>query len=154
MCDIIRYMHKKLDTYDLGILRALERDGAMTNARVAEKVGLSTSQCSRRRAALEASGVIVGYHARLDAAAMGRSLRAVVRVNLASHSKASAAEFASLVADSEEIVEAFAVSGDADYVLLLQCENLTSFADFVHETLLPFPNVGQVKSEIVLRGLK
>ncbi len=147
-------MHKKLDKYDFAILRTLETDSALTNARIAERVGLSTSQCSRRRAALEASGVIVGYHARLDPQAMGRTLRAVVRVNLASHSKDSAAEFASLVAQSEEIQDAFAVSGDADYVLLIQCENLTAFANFVHETLLPFPNVGQVKSEIVLRGLK
>lgn len=147
-------MHKKLDRYDLGLLRALEGDSALTNARLAEIIGLSTSQCSRRRAALEASGVIAGYHARLDPDAMGRSLRAVVRVNLTSHSKDSAAEFARLVAQSAEIKEAFAVSGDADYVLMIQCENLTAFANFIHETLLPFANVGQVKSEIVLRGLK
>lgn len=147
-------MHKKLDKYDLGILRALERDSALTNARLAELIGLSTSQCSRRRTALESSGVIVGYHARLDPEAMGRSLRAVVRVNLTSHNRDKAGEFAALVAQSEEIKEAFAVSGDADYVLLIQCANLTTFANFIHETLLPFPNVGQVKSEIVLRGLK
>lgn len=147
-------MHKKLDKFDIAILRALERDSAQTNASIAEQVGLSTSQCSRRRAALEASGVIAGYHAQLDANAMGRSLRAVVRVNLASHSKDSAGDFVSLVEQSEEIKEAFAVSGDADYVLLIQCENLATFANFVHDTLLPFPNVGQVKSDIVLRGLK
>jgi DNA-binding Lrp family transcriptional regulator len=147
-------MHKKLDKFDFAILRALEADGALTNAAIAEKVGLSTSQCSRRRSALEASGVIVGYHARLDPQAMGRSLRAVVRVNLASHSKDSAREFTSLVTESEEILDAFAVSGDADYVLLVQCADLTAFANFVHDTLLPFSNVGQVKSEIVLRGLK
>lgn len=147
-------MHKKLDKYDLGIVRALERDSALTNARLAEMVGLSTSQCSRRRAGLESDGVIVGYHARLDPEAMGRSLRAVVRVNLTSHSEDRAGEFNSLVAQSEEIKEAFAVSGDADYVLMIQCENLTAFANFIHQTLLPFPNVGQVKSEIVLRGLK
>ncbi len=147
-------MHKKIDKFDIAILRALERDSAQTNASIAEQVGLSTSQCSRRRAALEASGVIAGYHAHLDANAMGRALRAVVRVNLASHSKDSAGDFVSLVEQSEEIKEAFAVSGDADYVLLIQCENLETFANFVHDTLLPFPNVGQVKSEIVLRGLK
>ena len=147
-------MHKNLDKFDLNILRALEHDGALTNARLAELVGLSTSQCSRRRAALEASGVIVGYQARLDPEAMGRSLRAVVRVNLTSHSEDKAGEFTTLVSQSEEIKEAFAVSGDADYVLLVQCENLTAFANFIHESLLPFPNVGQVKSEIVLRGLK
>jgi len=147
-------MHNKLDKFDLLILQALERDGAQTNAAVAELVGLSTSQCSRRRASLEKSGVIVGYHARLNPEIMGRNLRAVVRVNLNSHNKDKAGEFASLVESSVEIKEAFAVSGDADYVLLIQCEDLNKFARFIHETLLPFPNVGQVKSEIVLHGLK
>lgn len=147
-------MHKKLDKFDFTLLRALEGDSSMTNARLAEMIGLSTSQCSRRRAALEASGVITGYHAKLDRDAMGRSLRVVVRVNLTSHSKESAAEFSRLVVKSSEIKEAFAVSGDADYVLMVQCEDLAALANFIHETLLPFANIGQVKSEIVLRGLK
>jgi len=106
-------MHNSLDKFDLSILQALENNGAQTNAALAELVGLSTSQCSRRRATLENSGVIVGYQARLNPEIMGRSLRAVVRINLNS-----------------------------------------PFANFIHEKLLPFPNVGQVKSEIVLRGLK
>jgi len=147
-------MHKKLDKFDLAILRALEQDSSLTNARLAETVGLSTSQCSRRRVALETSAVIAGYHARLDPDAMGRSLRAIVRMNLTSHSEDQAGKFTLLVEQSEEIKEAFAVSGDADYVLLIQCADLATFANFIHETLLPFPNVGQVKSEIVLRGLK
>jgi DNA-binding Lrp family transcriptional regulator len=146
-------MHN-MDKFDLSILRALERDGSQTNAKLAETIGLSTSQCSRRRAALEKTGVITGYHARLNPDIMGRSLRAVVRINLNSHNKDKAGAFASLVEDSAEIKEAFAVSGDADYVLLIQCKDLNTFANFIHETLLPFPNVGQVKSEIVLRGLK
>ena len=74
---------------------------------------------------------------------------AVTRVDVT-----NAGEFTSLVTQSEEIKEAFAVSGDADYVLLIQCADLATFANFIHETLLPFANVGQVKSEIVLRGLK
>jgi len=147
-------MHNSLDKFDLSILQALEHDGAQTNAALAELVGLSTSQCSRRRASLEKSGVIVGYHARLNPDIMGRSLRAVVRINLNSHNKDKAGQFASLIENSVEIKEAFTVSGDADYVLLIQCEDLNTFASFIHETLLPFPNVGQVKSEIVLRGLK
>ena len=147
-------MQNNFDKYDLSILLNLERDGAQTNAALADIVGLSTSQCSRRRTNLEKSGVIVGYHARLNPEIMGRSLRAVVRVNLNSHNKDRASEFASMVENAVEIKEAFAVSGDADYVLLIQCEDLTTFANFIHETLLPFPNVGQVKSEIVLRGLK
>ena len=147
-------MQNSIDTFDLQILRALERDGALTNAQLSEVVNLSTSQCSRRRVRLERDGVISGYHARLNAEAMGISLRAVVRVSLNSHSAENESEFARILASHDEIVEAFSVSGDADYVLILQCENLGRFADFIHSKLLPQPIIGQVRSEIVLRDVK
>ena len=145
--------HTKFDDFDLGILNALSNDGALTNAQLGEIIGLSTSQCSRRRARLEANNVITGYQARLNPEAMGLSLRAVVRVNLHSHSEDQAKEFASLLRRHTEVADAFSVSGDADYVLIVQCENLTDFASFVHETLLPFDNISQVRSEIVLKDI-
>lgn len=147
-------MQISLDDFDHKILRALQRNGAMTNAQLSAEVNLSTSQCSRRRVRLEREGVIAGYHARLDPEAMGITLRAVVRVNLNVHSASSESAFARMVAAQREIVEAFSVSGDADYVLILQCENLARFADFIHSKLLPHPEIGQVRSEIVLRDVK
>lgn len=151
---MVKTMHKDLDQFDIQILSALENDSARTNAQLSEIVGLSTSQCSRRRSQLEARGVITGYHARLDPTAMGRSLQAVVRVNLVTHGEGNAKKFTDLVDRTGEVTEAFAVSGDADYVLLVKCENLAAFSAFIHETILPFPTVGQVKSEIVLHALK
>lgn len=147
-------MHISLDTFDHRILRALEGNGALTNAQLGEIVHLSTSQCSRRRVRLERNGVISGYHARLNPDAMGIALRAVVRVNLKSHSAENESDFTNMLDGHDEIVEAFSVSGDADYVLILQCESLGSFADFIHARLLPQPIIGQVRSEIVLRDLK
>lgn len=147
-------MHALLDSHDHQILRALQRDGALTNAQLSEVVNLSASQCSRRRIRLEKDGVIAGYHARLNAEALGLGLRAVVRVNLNSHSADNAKDFAMMLASHPEIVEAFSVSGDADYVLIMQCESLTSFADFIHSRLLPQAIIGQVRSEIVLKDIK
>jgi len=147
-------MHTPLDDFDRKILQALQRNGALTNARLSELVNLSTSQCSRRRVRLEKEGVISGYHARLNPEGMGMGLRAVVRVNLNSHSAANENDFTRILTDHDEIVEAFSVSGDADYVLILQCENLARFADFIHATLLPQPIIGQVRSEIVLKDIK
>jgi len=143
-----------LDRHDHGILRALQKNGALTNAQLGEVVNLSPSQCSRRRIRLEANGVIAGYHARLNADAVGLGLRAVVRVNLNSHSAENAREFAILLSTHNEITAAFSVSGDADYVLIVQCENLTRFADFIHAKLLPQAIIGQVRSEIVLKEIK
>ncbi|MFV0385630.1 Lrp/AsnC family transcriptional regulator [Paracoccus sp. (in: a-proteobacteria)] len=143
-----------MDGFDLAILTALQRDGAMTNAALAEVVGLSASQCSRRRTGLEQAGVIRGYAARLDPARMGYGLRAIIRVNLSSHGQGKEDDFARFVASHPQIRSAFSVSGDADYVLDIRARDLDAFADFVHRHLLPHPQVAQVRSEIVLKTLK
>ena len=144
----------QLDSYDVAILVALQRDGAMTNASLSEVVNLSASQCSRRRAALEQAGVIQGYAARLSAAKLGYGFRAVVRVNLSSHGQTKEDDFARFVTAHPQIRSAFSVSGDADYVLDIRARDLDAFADFVHRHLLPHPQVAQVRSEIVLKTLK
>lgn len=144
----------ELDHFDIAILGALQRDGAMTNAALAEVVNLSASQCSRRRAALEQSGVIEGYAARLNAIKLGFGLRAIIRVNLSSHGQTKEDDFARFVASHAQIRSAFSVSGDADYVLDVRTRDLEAFADFVHRQLLPHPQVAQVRSEIVLKTLK
>ncbi|WP_022708320.1 Lrp/AsnC family transcriptional regulator [Paracoccus zeaxanthinifaciens] len=144
----------KLDRFDILILTALQRDGALTNAALAEIVKLSPSQCSRRRAALEEARVIEGYSARLGAAKLGYGLRSIVRVNLSSHGQRKEDDFARFVATHPQIRSAFSVSGDADYILDVRVRDLDAFADFVHAHLLPHPQVSQVRSEIVLKTLK
>ena len=147
-------MQVSLDKYDRKILAALVQNGALTNAQLSEIVNLSPSQCSRRRINLETKGVIQGYHARLNSEAIGISLRAIVRINLQSHAEDDAKEFLRLIEQQQEVAEAFSVSGDSDYVLILKCENLRTFADFIHSKLLPQKVIGQVRSEIVLNEMK
>jgi DNA-binding Lrp family transcriptional regulator len=143
-----------MDRFDSAILTALQRDGSLTNAALAEVVGLSASQISRRRAALEEAGVIEGYAARLSPARLGYGFRAVIRVNLRGHGQGREEDFARFVASQPMIRSAFSVSGDADYILDIRARDLESFADFVHGYLLPHPQVAQVRSEIVLKTLK
>lgn len=147
-------MKLTLDGFDHAILKALSQDGALTNADLSEQVGLSPSQCSRRRNRLETDGIIQGYRARLNNAALGLDLRAVTRVNLSAHGEENAKSFDRFVALSPEIEAAYSVSGDADYVLIIVTDNLAAFAEFVHARLLPLSNVAQVRSEIVLKTLK
>ena len=144
----------ELDRFDLAILAALQRDGALTNAALSGLVNLSASQCSRRRAALEEAGVIEGYSARLSAAKLGVGMRAIIRVNLSAHGQTNEQDFARFVASHAQIHSAFSVSGDADYILDVRVRDLEAFADFVHRHLLPHPQVSQVRSEIVLKTLK
>ncbi|MBB4629468.1 MULTISPECIES: Lrp/AsnC family transcriptional regulator [Paracoccus] len=143
-----------MDGFDIAILNALQRDGGMTNAALAELVNLSPSQCSRRRAALEEAGVIEGYAARLNPQKLGFGLRAIIRVNLRSHGQGKEDDFARFVAAHPQIRSAFSVSGDADYILDVRLRDLEAFSDFIHRHLLPQPQVAQVRSEIVLKTLK
>lgn len=143
----------RMDGFDIAILDALQRDGAMTNAALAELVNLSPSQCSRRRAALEEAGVIEGYAARLNPQKLGFGLRAIIRVNLRSHGQGKEDDFARFVAAHPQIRSAFSVSGDADYILDVRLRDLEAFSDFIHRHLLPQPQVAQVRSEIVLKTL-
>lgn len=143
-----------LDEFDIAILRALQADGALTNAALSQRVHLSASQCSRRRAALETAGLIAGYAARLDGEKLGFGLRAIVRVNLRRHGGDNDRSFARFVERRFEVRSAFSVSGDADYILDLRTPDLEAFARFIHEHLLPHDQVAQVRSEIVLRTVK
>ena len=143
-----------LDRYDRTLLEALQRDGSLSNAALAERVNLSASQVSRRRAALERAGIIEGYTARLNARALGWRLRAVVRIELAAHGGRNDESFAAFVAGLDEVDAAYSVSGDADYVLRVRVRDLEAFAAFVHGTILPHPQVSRVRSEIVLTTLK
>ena len=143
-----------LDRFDRQILDALQRDGSLTNGSLSEIVNLSPSQCSRRRAALEAAGLIGGYHARLDARKLGFHIRAIVRVNLRTHGQDTDTGFSRWAERQAEVQSAFTVSGDADYVLDIRVRDLESYSNFVHEKLLIQPQVAQVRSDFVLRTLK
>lgn len=143
-----------MDSYDLRLLDALQKDGALTNAALAEIVHLSPSQCSRRRAALEADGTIRGYRAVLNAEKLGITLHAFVRVNLKGHGGSSHTDMTHWLERQPEIQTAFSVSGDADYILSVRTKDLEAFSSFLLDRLVVHPEVGQVRSEFVLKALK
>jgi DNA-binding Lrp family transcriptional regulator len=141
-----------MDRADVSILNALQNDGSLSNVALAEVVNLSPSQCSRRRNALEQEGVIAGYHARINPRSVGFGLRAITRVNLSGHGKEES--FLDFLNEREEVRAAHSASGDADYILEIYVRDLDAFASFIHDALLPHPQVGHVRSEIVLRTVK
>jgi DNA-binding Lrp family transcriptional regulator len=143
-----------IDGPDIAILRALQRDASLTNAQLADLVHLSPSQCSRRRAALESSGLIKGYAARLNAEALGFGLRAITRINLRTHGGDHDDNFVAFIRRHCQIRGAYSVSGDADYLLDIHVRDLQEFAEFIHHHLLAHPLVAQVRSEIVLMTIK
>ncbi|CCE06866.1 putative transcriptional regulator, AsnC/Lrp family [Bradyrhizobium sp. STM 3843] len=143
-----------VDAFDLKILAALQDDGRLTNQELADIAGLSASQCSRRRMRLEEDGVIAGYRAELAGAALGFELIAFIQITLATHSPDNAKKFRALVTRVEEIQEAYALTGDADYLLKAVLRDLKSLSDIVNNVLMPHQSVAHVRSSIVLDRLK
>jgi DNA-binding Lrp family transcriptional regulator len=143
-----------VDGFDLKILAALQRDGRLTNQELADIAGLSASQCSRRRSRLEQDKVIQGYHADLAGEALGFNVIALVQITLATHSPNNARRFRDLVRRTPAIQEAYALTGDADYLLKIALRDLKSLSDIVNNVLMPHESVAHVRSSIVLDCLK
>ncbi len=143
-----------LDDFDTAILHALHQNASLTNAQLSQQVGLSPSQCSRRRSALESRGIIRGYRADLDARALGYNVEAVVRVTLSSHSETTDDEFAHFLANLPQVQHAHSLTGDSDYVLFVRMRSLDDLATFIHKRLLPHSQVSQVRSDVVLKTIK
>ena len=139
-----------MDDFDIKILRALQEDGRLTNQDLSEKVGLSPSQCSRRRTALEESGVIESYHATLSAETLGLDVLVFVHVTLATHSPDNAQRFLALVEGLEEVQEAYSLTGESDYLVKLSVPTLKSLSQLLANVFLPHPSVAHLRSSIVL----
>jgi DNA-binding Lrp family transcriptional regulator len=144
-------MHdSRIDSFDFRILDALQNDGRLTNSELADMVGLSASQCSRRRAALEDRGVVATYAAHLSPSALGLGLMVFVEVTFAAHSDEQAKKFSRLIETMEEVQEAYALTGSVDYMLKLIVPDLEALRRILNEVLLPHEAVAHIKSSIVL----
>jgi DNA-binding Lrp family transcriptional regulator len=143
-----------LDSFDARLLAALQADARLTNQQLADSVGLSASQCSRRRAALEQAGIIRRYRAELDAQKLGFGLMAFIQVTLNTHSRDNARHFRALVAGVTAIQECHALTGDADYLLKVVLPGLPDLAVLVNDILLPHDSVAHLRSSIVFDTLK
>ena len=143
-----------LDRFDLALLASLQDDAAATNAVLAERIGLSASQVSRRRQALEGAGVIRGYRALVDREALGLGIVVLVHVTMAHHSPENAGRFRRLALARPEVLDAFTLTGEADYVLKVVVSDLAGLAAFINDVLLPHEAVDRVRSEVVLEAIK
>ena len=142
------------DAIDARLLAILQKDAHMTAESLGAALNLSPSQAGRRRQRLEADGVIRGYVARLDPAALGLTVQAFVQVQMASQTPDAARAFARLIERQPEIIAAWTLTGEADYLLRVYCEDLGALNRLIHHILLPDPAVARVQSQIVMDRLK
>lgn len=143
-----------LDATDWKILRELQRHGRLTNVELASRVGLSPPPCLRRVQALEKAGVITGYRALLDATALGFEVTLFAFVGLKSQADAELRAFTERIAQWPLVREAYAVSGEADFLLKLVARDLPSLQNYIISDLTSAPNVEHVKTSLMLRVAK
>ncbi|MEO1292387.1 MAG: Lrp/AsnC ligand binding domain-containing protein [Pseudomonadota bacterium] len=140
-----------LDALDRKILAELQRDGRITNAELSDRVALSASACLRRVQRLERDGVIEGYTARLNAAALDRSVLVFVEITLTSQSEEALAAFETAVLDCPEIQECHLMAGTADYLLKIAVADTADFAAIHQKRLSRLPGVARMQSSFTLR---
>lgn len=145
---------RELDEIDKRILRELVTDARVTNARLADKVGLSPSACLRRVQDLERRGVVVGYRARISRKFLGRALVAYVMVGLTSQKKAAHEAFERAVAAAREVVECHNVTGNFEYLLRVEVPDLDSYKRFHTEVLGELPDVTVITTYVVMASPK
>jgi len=143
-----------LDKTDRAILAALQNDGRMSNARLAEIVGLSETPCARRLKRLENDGYINQYRAVLSRAALGFGVIAFVLVRFAVHDRMVADRFEREVQAIPRILSCHNVSGSADYILQIVARDLDDYGSFMRDELRGLPGVTSVESALSLREVK
>ncbi|HEX8300472.1 Lrp/AsnC family transcriptional regulator [Sphingomonas sp.] len=144
----------RFDDIDLRILALLQDNGRMTNVDLAERVGLTAPPCLRRVRALEQSGAISGYHAALDAVALGYNLTVFAMVSLKSQAESDLLAFQELVAEIPEVRECHMLNGEIDFILKIVAPDLQSFQRILTTKLTTAPNVEHVKTSLTIRTSK
>jgi Lrp/AsnC family transcriptional regulator, leucine-responsive regulatory protein len=143
----------ELDTIDTAILRELQKDGRMSNADLAQRVGLSASACSRRLDILEKSGVISGYHARLSNKAIGHKMMVIVHISLSGQFAKTLTEFEAAVRRCPNVVVCYLMSGEYDYILRVAAKDLEDYERIHRDWLSALPHVVKINSSFALREI-
>lgn len=144
----------RLDAIDLRILKALSRDGRLSNAQLAEQVGLSASPCWQRTRRLEAAGVIKGYTAILDQTLLGTPETVIVEVTLDRHDETVLESVGRAMAEMPEVQEVYLTTGEYDYSIKVAVSGTRGYEEFLRRKLARVPGIRNSRSTFTLRCLK
>ena len=144
----------KLDDVDRQILSDLQGDGRMTNVELAKRAGISAPPCLRRVRALEDGGIVRGYHADIDADALGYSVNVFAFVGLTSQAESDLREFEEMVSALPQVRECHMLMGETDFLLKIVAHDWDDFQRLLTSKLTPAPNVSHVKTALAIRSAK
>ena len=139
----------QLDEIDLAILEALSENARLPNARLAERVGVAPSTCLARVNALRESGVLLGFHAEVDLAALGRPLQAIVAIRLAVHAREQIDDFTGAVRELAGVVSVFHMTGVNDYLVWVAAADTQGLREFVVDHLATHPAVAHAETSLI-----
>ena len=143
-----------LDRYDKQILETLQQQGDISNQALAERIGLSPSPCLRRVKALEASGIIEGYRAIVNARQLGLTLMALIHISMDHHTPERFANFEAKVSELSEVLECLLITGQsADYQLKVIVKDMDAFQALLLNKITRIEGVTGVHSSFVLRRI-
>lgn len=143
-----------LDKFDLAILDALQADGRLSNADLAQRVGLSAAPCWRRVRALEELGYITGYRAEIDRHKIGLGVLAFVRLDAERNTREGALALEQAIAGLREVVSCHYISGAGTFELQVVAQDLDSFSRFARDSLMTLPNVKDLHTSFSLGEVK
>jgi DNA-binding Lrp family transcriptional regulator len=144
----------KLDPIDRKILAELQADGRMTNVELSRRVGISAPPCLRRVRTLEESGLIRGYHAKVDGRALGFEVMVFAMVGLQKQAEADLVAFEDRCRAWPLVRECHMLNGEIDFLLKCVAPDLSTFQSFLTGQLTSAPNVASVKTSLVIRPAK
>lgn len=143
-----------LDKLDRRILTLLQKDGRLSMKDLGEQVGLSITPCIERVKRMERDGIISGYYARVNPAALGASLLMFVQITLSNKSGEMFDQFRREVLRIPQVLECHLVSGDFDYIIKARIQEMTEYRTLLGEILLKLPGAAQSKSYVVMEEIK
>lgn len=140
-----------LDATDRAILRVLQRDAAITNTDLADRIALSPSACLRRVRSLTERGVIGRTVALVDPVAVGRPTTVFVEISLSGQNEELLDEFEAAIVDVPAVMECHLMAGDADYLVKVVCADVADYERIHRQYLAQLPGVARLRTSFALR---
>ena len=146
--------HKSLDSTDLKIVSVLQESAKITNAELAERVGLTPSPCLSRVRSLEAEGIINSYVALVTPATVGLPISVFIHVTLERQIYSSTEHFESKMQNQQEVMECYLMTGDSDYLIRVVVADIATLEAFIVNKLSKIAGVSNIRSSFALKQVK
>ena len=143
-----------IDSTDLRILTELQNDRSLTNIELARRVHLSPSPCLTRVKSLEAAGVITRYVALVNPKQLGLTLSVFISISLKEQSKSALAEFEQRIAEHDEVMECYLMTGDSDYLIRVAVTDISALEKFILDQLSPISGIEKIRSSFALKQVR